>query len=574
MGRKSLEGKSPDWKDQLTLQIGCLVFIGDLVEAQNLYNSSQQRLSESQKIRSRFYLGIGYVRRSQYIEGTRLFAKNLYWINQHNQTQSRTRFYAFQGAAFLNFFKGHYDRSLSLAQKALENALNAHYTYGEVLSLDLIAHAHCQLGKVWQGLHEFKKGIKLIRELGNGGLETALRISELRYRAQFGINSRGMESELLKALKILRPEETYSRAELYLELVRQLVLRGRVSEGQRILDESSDLIYRHQNRRQSALFNHRYAHILFLRGESFGALALLRSSISQLDPRIDSSLLVQFRGLENKILRSIGKDDLNYQRLPVTAFDERVRNRANERASSQLKGEDPLADLFDELHEKRELLIPLLLERDYLGVIPEALGMNVSGKKIYLGPERGQMILISFGDVRMVSNGLTTPLLKLLRNLGVKKFQSKSSLIKSVWGYNYDPSIHDNVLYTNIARLRSLLAVHGDWIEWSAEGYRLSPEVSLIDPACLNDESPQDQRVNARKERDTVSVPKKILLNLRQIQTLQFLEAGGNTDVSRHAKEHKVTKMTAHRDLSDLLKRRLITRVGRARATKYIGIPK
>lgn len=564
LGRKTLEKEHTEWKELTVLQIGSLVFTGDLTEALSLFSRTQKKLSEDQRIMARFYLGIGHVRRSEYQKGAGHFSENLLLVYRKRELSDRARFHAYQGAAFLNFFKGHYDRSLTLAQRSYENALSSGYTYGEVLALDLLAHAHCQLGKVRQGIHEFKKAIELIREIGNGGLETALRISELRYRAQFGINPKGIEAELLRFIQELRPEETYSRAELHLELARQLVLRGRAGEAQRLLDESSDEIYRHQNRRQSAQFNLRYAHILFLRGENHGALALLRSSVNQLDLKVDTPLLLQFRGLENRIQSLLGKKEQLYSASPVTAIDHRIRIRGSAKPS-QLKGEDPLGDILDELEERKELLIPLLIERDYLGLIPRTLGMSLGGKKIFLGPERGKIILINQGDVE-VSTGLTGPLTKLLHELKSERFRSKAYLVKAVWSYDYNPLVHDNVLYTNIARLRSILRNQSEWIEWSSEGYRLSQDVELVDqnssglPVAQKNE--KAHRVKAKSE--------KVLLNLRQIEVLRLLDEGGHTDVSHHARRFEVTTMTACRDLSDLFERGLVTRVGRARATKYV----
>jgi tetratricopeptide (TPR) repeat protein len=565
LGRASLERKHPDWKRLTPYQIGSLVFTGDLSEALKLFEKTVSKISRAQIIESRFYLGVGNIRRSQYAEGAKYFAENLLAIRKGQRKSSRDRFFAYQGTAFLNFFKGHYFRAEIFANKAFEEALSDSFTYGEVLSLDLLAHSHCQLGKVRQGLHEFQKGIKLIRKLGNGGLETALRISELRYRAQFGIDHLSTVDELERALQNLKPEETYSKAELQLELSRQLILRGEASGALALLDLASDEVYRHQNRRQSAQFNFRYAHILFLRGEFHGALALLRSSVKELDPRVDLALRAQFRGLENCILKSLGKPELPFDRLPVNFVDQRIRSGDK---NYLLKGEDPLGDLIEELAVRGILLLPELIQKKFLGLVPQALGSSRSGKKIILGPDRGQMIIVSGGDVVMVTSGLTAPLKKLLLNLRGQSFRSKGELVREVWGYDYNPATHDNVLYTNVSRLRNLMGKFGDWVEWSSEGYRIPLTVELTSP---QDPKGPKQILTTQQQREPRS-PKKILLNHRQILALKKIDAGEILDVSTHASDHGVTTMTACRDLTDLARRGLIQSVGRARATKYIKV--
>lgn len=569
LGRKSLPVNVPHREQLMAYQIGSLVFVGDLAEALAIFRNFRKKDSGSpQEIQARFYLGIGYVRRSEYTAGASEFAKNLLHSHRNKRLPPAARFHIHQGVAFLHFFKGHFERSVSFARLSHEASLEADYTYGQVLALDLLGHCHCQLGKVRQGLHELSKGIDLIQSIGNGGLETALKVSLLRYRSQFGVNLRTVEAELMKAIKELQPQETYSQAELHLELARQLVLRGRATHAQKILDEANDIIYRHQNRRQSALFNHRYAHLLFLRGEYHGALALLRSSLSQLDPRVDSVIQAQFTGLENKILYALGKPLREYPSPSRTSLDARVRERTKKLTKEKnLKGEDPLGDVIDETELHGFELVKGITEMGLLGLIPRALNSSPSQPQIFFGPGRGKMILISSGDVVAVDSGLTTPMQKLLKLMAGGKFRTKEELIQQTWGYDYDPRIHDNVLYTNIAKLRSLMKEFGQWIEWSPDGYRLWEKVQIIEEKQEGEKENLPRMVKSSGNKKV----KKVHLNLRQIEALREIDKGRALDVDKYAKKFRVCKMTACRDLTILFKKGLVVRIGKARATKYLG---
>lgn len=547
--------------EYIGFKIGSYIFTGQYSEAKVFYEIKKSELNLDQTIECEFYLGIGEVRRSNYQAGASFFAKNLLRIHQNKVQEPSARFYAYQGAAFLMFFKGHYDRSEEKAELAYQSALEAEFIYGQVLALDLLAHSHCQRGKIRQGLHEFEKALKLIKKIGKGGLETALMISRIKYRAQFGISEDGV-LELEDAIRTLSPEETYSRSELKLELVRQLILRGKGTEARVILEGASDEIYRHQNKRQSAQYNHRLAHILFLRGEVHSALALIRASKPQLNPSIDLTLLSQFKGLEDKVLSFIGQSSSVGSAIHSSSLDERISKRGARALS--LRGEDPLGDLMDDLREGGRLLLPMLIQKNYLGLIPEALGTNLQGKKIFIGPSRGQMILIADSDVIFVSSGLTSPLSKLLLHLTSTEFQSKEILIRSVWGHEYDPLIHDNTLYSNIAKLRNLFGRYHEWIEWNEKGYRLSPGIKII-----RDEEKTIEKSDLVLEKKT-EVRLQSSLNLRQLEILRSLEQGHSVNVRAHSKRFGVTTMTACRDLSTLFKLGLIMRVGRGRGTNYL----
>lgn len=554
-----------DFHSITSYQVGSLVFLGDLKEAQQIfYNASKHKPIDEFLIFCRFYLGVGYVRYSQFTQAAHFFSRNLLLAHRSRQLDHLSLFYAHQGAAFFNLAKGEFQHSLRHAEKSYLAAFEARSPYGEVLALELLAISHCQVGKIRTGLHEFEKALSLVKKIGNGGIETALRVSWLRYRSFYGIDLQNGEQELRDALTQLQPQDTYSKAELVLELARQLMLRGRTSQAQLMLDQMSDLIYKHQNKKQTALFNHRYAHILYLKGETLGALSLLRMAVLHIDPKFDAGIHRQLQGFIKKL-------SLEPHRFSSTINfpDSRIQRREGATSLPEvIKAEDPMGDLLDALAQNGPAHITELKRLGLIGLIPRALKVSSSSPQIILGPERGQLVIIKSGDVMCVDSGITMPMRGLVKLLAGQSFRGKEYLVQKTWGYTYDPYTHDKLLYATIAKLRNKLGAFASLLEWSHEGYRM--DVAVLDP-FLNDLS-----VIVRKDSSTeIFIGRKrtmsTQLNLRQIKALKLFETGTVMDVTSYAKRFKVCTMTACRDLSHLSKSGLVTKVGRARATKYLG---
>jgi len=565
-GKYLIDSADPEFYEITAFQLGSLVFLGDLHEAKILFTkASDSSCPDAFRIHCQFYLGIGHVRYSQFKEAEKLFSHNLLLI-RNKQVDKVSLFHALQGAAFFKLNRGQFLQCESYAHEAYLAAFEEKYPYGQVLALELLAISHCQMGKIRLGLHEFEKSLKLVSMIGNGGIETALKVSLIRYSALYGIDMQGSEDEIRKALKELNPQDTYSQADLALELARQLMLRGKTSEAQTLLDQTCELIYKHQNKRQTALFNHRYAHVLFLKGETRGALTLLRTAVTTIDAQFDAVIFRQFQGFMNHIMNA--QDSFkNAINLP----DARIRRRSARGFNYEIiKGEDPLGDLIDSLSQNGHLKLAELKRLGMNGLIPRALGLSPASTQIILGPDRGQLILMKSGDVVCIDSGLTSPMKRLLQLLQGQDFRDKEYLIRHTWGYEYDPLPHDKLLYTTIAKLRGLLGSFSALLEWSPVGYRLAPDVRLLDPFnnAVTHSSPE---ITLTKGRDKKSRKNFQQLNVRQLKALKLIEKGDALDVSSYAMKFKTSKMTACRDLTSLALTGMVFKVGKARGTKYIG---
>ncbi|MCB0408380.1 MAG: helix-turn-helix domain-containing protein, partial [Bdellovibrionales bacterium] len=368
----------------------------------------------------------------------------------------------------------------------------------------------------------------------------------------------------------------YSKSEVYLELARQLILRGRASDARLIIDEASQTIYQNQNQRQLVRYNHRFAYLLFLRGESHAALALARSVKTNLNPQVDTIFFRQLEGLEHLIEKHLKHFSPAPKKMPPVNFlDRRIMNRENEENAEKVNfGEDPIGDLMDQIFRQRQKAVPEILKSGLLGLLPMALNLPVGKSIIFLGPVRGQLIVSSQGDVHLSEVIVTTPMARLLKMLEGGVFRKKQELVESVWGYTYDSLYHDKLLHATIGKLRRALSQFGHWIEWGQEGYRLNQEVSCLSsensPVVRGPLDHQSLREVSSEFLKSSFQAKEIPLNRRQVLALSDMERGKIYDVVVYSKRYSVSKITATRDLSGLFQAGLVDRLGKGRATCYL----
>lgn len=580
IGSDPLDVHIDDFATLTAFQVGALVFLGQLSEAKLIFALAQKNKFQETFFAARcsFYLGVGCVRRSLYNEACNYFAKNLLYFKRNQKLfGAEDQFYIYQGSAFYGFFKGQFAKALRFAQLAYGASFSSHFKYGQVLSLDLLGHSLCQIGKIRRGLFELSRAHNIALKIGNGGIETALRVSIEKYRALFGISLETTIDDLENAIRNLEPQDTYSQAELYLELVRHLILQGQGTLAQQKLEVVGEIIYRHQNKRQTAIFNHRYSHLLLLRGERLAARALLSSLKSNLNDRVDRVSLGQVAGLEKKINKDFPENSISNPNLSALSFnfiDQRIRQREEDGYSigSIDKGEDPLGDILDQVHAEGSLAYSTIKSKKLFGLLPRALGIPRGSTAIYLGPSRSEIIIFDGADVQVVDRDITQPMKKLLALISEGRFQSKEFLIENIWKYKYNPKIHDNVLYALIGKLRKLLGRYSSWIEWSNEGYGLSPHVKLLNSTPSAVKSLGGVSLNPIMSSTPIKQNPNYFseLSLRQIKALKNIKTMNAINVRDYAKIHKICTMTAYRDLAGLQQKGFLIRIGKGRATTYV----
>ena len=569
--------RSKDVRARWDYFAGALAFSGRIVEAESLLAIHAPSASATQRAAADFFLAVGLVRKSSYAEARARIGHLLRGLRRSESTSQR--FYALQGLAFYRYFCGRYSVALRYAEAAFAEAFKDEFLYGQVLALDLMGFSACQTGQSRKGFTHLERAQRLALKLGNHDNAQALAI--LTLRSQLGLSPDAILEDLEAALARATSEETYTRGSLLLELSRQRILRGELARSRALLDECAEDIYRQGNRRQAALLHLRYAHVSHLEGHGAQALALLRSARGNLIAGIDEDALSKLRGLESRILTRA--PELS-RRKPPTWIDARIQARERGQPFRINRGEDPLGDLLDDAQADFKRALPRIIEARYFGLLPSLLRLKPGSRALVFDLLPKTLCLIDGGEVLWIDRAVHSTLRKMAFALA-QGTGGKKDLVEAVWGYDYHPLRHDPLLHATLGRLRKLLGTFGSWVEWDGEGYRLSAGVTVLLPGATKtpDSAHPLESAKARSagnapslvpaQEAAVSAADLKVLNARQIEILRYLKSNRFIGVTDCARLFGTSKITSCRDLTDLVKKRRLVRVGRARASQYCLAP-
>lgn len=489
-----------------------------------------------------FALGVAYTRVSEYAKAREHFGRNRRYL----RASAAARFFLWQGLAFYRFFTASYAHSAKYAERALEYATQSKFRFGTVLAEELLAHALLESNQVRRGLHHMRKSLNAAREIEHQSLRKSFRLNLLLNEARFGTNWDCLP-ELQKALEKVHPNDTYSRNALKLELANQWTLRGQIRRAYEVLDEACDSIYASQNRRQIATLNFRLAFLTWIRGGQDEALHLLKSAELQLHKEVDLALLARMNGLKERIQGKISsprRNSISRGETPV--------------------GEDRIGDLYDLVSQKDPEGLRILLEHGLYYYLHAYYGLQPQQRALIFDLLPRGLLILDHGNVQVVERGLSRVLRRILEALAVSH-QSKSELVENVWGYKYDASRHDPLVYTSVSKIRQLLGDAGNWIEADEKGYRLRSGVRLQNQQGAAVEVLDKPKINI------MAMPDATGLSFRQLRILARFDnnSQGVVDVDDVMKDFEVSRATATRDLGTLTEEGFLRRLGKARATKY-----
>lgn len=529
----------------LAILAHCL--FGDLQAAIGHFQWSQKskkKFSAGEEATIHFALGVGHTRISEYARARSHFAHNFRF---RDHADLRSQFFLWQGLGFFRYFTGAYSKSGIYARRAFELARQMKFHYGLLISEELLAHSCLENGQVRVGMKHMKNSLLRARSLKHRSLRQSFRLLLLLNQARFGLNWDPIPT-LEKALRKLHPQDTYSRNAVKLEHANQWMIRGMTDEAFAVLDEACDSIYASQNRRQIAQLNFRLAFLTWLRGRRDEALHLLKSAELHLHKEVDVALWKRMRGLRERMLS--GSISAEYLR---------------ERESRPF-GEDRIADLYQKVLQKDQHAIVSILEHKLFFFLYSFYGLEFDQKALIFDLLPRGLIIVDQGNISVVDKGFSRINRRILESLAVSH-QSKEELIVNIWGYTYEASRHDALVYTSISKIRQLLGKSGAWLEADEKGYRLRSGVRL---ECRGFES--DSLKMEKPKPVSVRSLANPSLNFRQLRILaQFdrdsSEAVGVDEVMR---DYAVSRATATRDLTELTKLGFLQRLGRARATKYL----
>lgn len=557
--------------------LGALVFTGNQDKALALFEP--KNLTPSLRVACRFYIILGYIRKSMYTHAKKELAEN---IREKTSTSSeQDLFFIYQGIAFYRFFCGRFLTAKKHANQSYKYAIKSRFVFGEMISRDLLAHCLVHLGQNREGLKLFDQTLQQAKNNNNQWLSAAISISLLKFRAQIGMNPHTDLKDLETALIKLNPQDTYSISELLLEMIRQYILRGQFYKAEDCFSKASEIIYKHQNRRQIALLNLRMSHILYLQGQYMQALHIVRFAEQNLDISIDLNLWTQMSGLKIMIQSQISKtpldlDSSGLEKMNSTqmAIHKKIMCRNNHETHTYPLHEDPIGDLLDKIHSKAPEAPKLILEHGYLGLLHKCFNLPFGAQSLIFDLLPGSLVILDKGNVTFKKKALNSILRKILILLKDKPC-SKEELVEQIWGYTYDPLRHDPLIYSAINKLRTLLENYSEWVELSEIGYKIKSGVTVIIKTNLDQNTQTAELMNSEHSNQIKSpqmdLPKDIEnLNYRQIQILEFLKQNSSISIHELSTKLEISKPTATRDLSQLYKMGKLRRVGKGRATRYL----
>ncbi|SMF58134.1 helix-turn-helix domain-containing protein [Pseudobacteriovorax antillogorgiicola] len=572
----TVENPDYSWPAEDTTEVtSSLAYLGRIDEAVALYQLHASNLSRDEQIACRFFMGLGYIRQSDYNQGHGLFQEN----HDHLDDASYlAQFYIYQGLAVHRWFTHSFQEARDLAKQAYLAALSAQFFYGRTLALDLLGHAHVAVGEVSKGLAELERAHDYFKKLGDCANASICYLAINGYQAQYGVyRDEGMHSlkELVKETKL--KNNTHSVSFLLTELARQYSLQGRLKESEKALQELSQITLKTGHRRHEALLYQRQAQNLFLQGNYDRCIERLMQGRAIIDETIDLSYLLASLGLHAKACLAKQDEEGAAQlltRIQVltektgSGWSTRILNRGKKSGSDQARrGNDLLGDRIDDIltgdltfGEKVEAIIT----SELFSLIADVLDLPRTKKLMILNLQPSSVMIYDSGEVRWFPQTFSGNMLEVLRLIANGR-SSKRELIETIWGYTYHPMRHDHLIYSLMTRIRQALGDYQEWLVTTASGYDLASGVQLRVHVNAIEEVQQE----ADDSQDDVAISDSI--NHRQLKIMRYLGRNDSIDLKTCLDMFEsVSKVTLSRDLSSLSSQGLVQRIGRGRNTRYM----
>jgi hypothetical protein len=601
----TVDAASPHWeRADAAFLVGSLCFVGRVEEARLMFAAEEAAMDPSLRIEARFYLAIATGRHNQGHQARRLLAQSTAELKHFKgPTRGRAEFFVFQGLAFYRYLGGRLKRALYWAKLAYERAFLQKFSYGRMLSLDIIGHCQIRMDNVRAGFQSLQMAEKICDQIGDGANLQAIRAAITLYRSYFGISGAEDLVELQTSIDATTGSDSYTAATLLIEKARVLVFRGSVDRAQQELNAACQLVYQVENPVLEAELNLALAMHKFRRGEFQQALAMVQNAVRRTGDTNDLITALRCRGFELMLLDKLGNAPdraaaLEAQVEAMTlksgaAVAARMIARRKRRitptwtgSTLQMSGQDPIGDIHDLIDSNPEAAIREVLTAGYYGLLPDCLRLDPQFRGIIFGIEHSSVTVFDRGNVQHYSPGWPRLVVKLIEALS-RGETSREHLVRAVWGQEYRPNRHDPLLYALVSRTRRLLEDNERWIEVTESGYALARGIKVVirdverdavqangnlDPGgYLHDTSGLRQtESNQRKKNPEVRDPN---LNLRQIRILELFDRHSAVSTKLIRTELQASEVTASRDLALLTRLGYTLRLGRGRSVMYVRQP-
>jgi hypothetical protein len=550
----------------LSTRVAAYTFLGLFDQAESIFKAANQdKLPQDQRIMTRFFLATAAIRRSEFKRAEQWQALN----RKEKKPSSLGRFYQEQGDLFRDFYTGHLPAALARSATVLPLARKAKDSFALILALDALGHVQARMGRLQAGLALLEEAKTVAQKVGNKNFSETIGLSQLLYRAEFLTDTESFH-QLESLWKAGGPENSFAPVSLGLELARQYTLRGRYISAREVLEKVAPLLYRSMNRRQEIVLNLRFAELSFRQGEDFLCRHFVEFARRLLSKEPDQSLSLPLFGLERKIGVPLDlKSWAEINSLHGSARDNNLRFRLG------LTSEQNAEDSFHRMLVESDGDSDVLLRQRVLGLAADREELP-RGKSCLLLTPKGILVSSKEG-MDFVSLKLSSLQWRFLLCFSQQSNWTKSALVRSVWGYHYHPLRHDPLLYGLVHTMRRLLGpTAGRWIVATEQGYDFNGIIIVAAKArsFLNKSGEADKTLPiGKKEEQLPSVLENssvsIELNPRQWLILKRLQEKRFMGTADCKEDFGVSEVTAFRDLHGLCRLGLVSKMGRARATRY-----
>jgi DNA-binding winged helix-turn-helix (wHTH) protein len=507
-------------------------------------------------VASHFFLGIGECRSGRYASA---IAHACSTVSRSVRGDALHSFFAHQAIGLLRYFTGRARSASRHAAAARQAALEARFSYGRMLALDLLGHSLVLEGQVHAGISVLEQSAELAEALGlvasAGGPRTAAAVAKAQY-AVAGFDGR---REIAQLAALVSADDAYSRRMLLQDLAIQQAFAGDGAKARASLEAAVKIALPDGDRRARLRLSIADAIVTgFARGFPAARESLDRAR-GMLDPELDDGLDVELSWaavLARGTFRS--EDDAEAERLARLARRTRI-GRARAMASEPSE-EDRVAELLRLIERDTDAARHRIVSNAQWGWLPRLTG-DAPGRRIFLLDEESLLVVEDHGVVTPLEMPGAV-LVRLLEAIATRAMQ-KDELLLHVWGIRvYRAERHDSLVHTTISRLRTALGPAGTWIRATDAGYAIAEGVTVLHLGAGPIEEP-------RREAEPKAPPVRQKAGDDRKERVLRLVQKEPLSTSEIATALKISEMTAFRLLTAMAKDGLLERTGQGKRTRY-----
>lgn len=567
--------------------VAALTLVGRTEEAEGLYRTRNvSTLTGPDDAIARHFYATGICRARKFGLAKETFIKN---YSVHRSSASLiAAFYAHFGLAFFRYSTGRYHHGMRWIKRSMELATGSGDLYAMVLAHELAGHLHCKVGNVQIGIRHLGTALKKSAALGRGAVTSAVESSISLYRATYGlVSTHDICAGLLRQMETCGYEESYTRAALRIELAHQTILQGNLIGASKILDDAGAYVYQVDNPYLEITYKLCLALLLYHKGNERQALPILKECAERAQKRTHDHLRVKALGFQWKIIKELGLvDDDNRIQIAVrkltassgSFISKRILSRQIGRSVISRIGEDPLGDLLDQVSLNQPQAMTSIFATGYLSFLKPLLNIGPADRVIVADLEHKKLTVFSEGSVAHGTTPYTNLSRKLIALLCSHHNVNKDLITEFLWGQNYNPLRHDNLIYSLVNRTRKILGAQGAWLQNNESGYFFACQIEFrsfrMEPLAREDDFREIEKTDATKDKPQDKPSEQHLpswLNIRQQELLVLMRQGDKLRAKDVVAHLGISEATASRDLAGLVETGLASRLGAGRATYYIS---